>query len=600
GPNGKGTTGNASAGKGSTDDVFLGERAFPGTSLMRHVDAIARLIQRTGSTRILDYGAGKAGAYGCARGVARNDPDKALPAWGDNVRIRVYDPGLPRSAELHDEMFDGVISTDVLEHIADDDVPWVLEEMFRRARRFVYLAIACYPDKKRFPNGENVHVSACDPSWWEAHIGPIAQRYPDVEWELAFRVKNWRGKKHTLSRTGGGPRESRKVWLLADDRPGNVHQAQALANALGLPCEIKPLRFNRVAGLHNRLLGASVVGVKSSRVADLRPPWPDVVVAAGRRTAPVARWIGKKSDGRSRLVQLGRKGGDFAAPFDAVVTPAHCRLAYDAKRIETVGPLTPFAVTPRNASGRVFELGAPAPRTLVLIGGPTVRHRFDLGVVAQLVQDLQQYADRQGGSMVVVTSRRTPRAAISYMRSNLSADVKLVRPGDEDAPYEVALREADRIVVTGESESMLSDAAATGRPVLIYPLPEKPMSLALRLGEWIYIRSWARPANRRGTTRPQRGLEYICARLIERGLVRPPRQLSRLHRALYELGIANPFGMEPQQQSTERLCESAQVAKQVLELLALSSPACRDSRNSRDSHAGENTAVHVLDSAGLR
>ncbi|TDJ20488.1 MAG: hypothetical protein E2O69_03610 [Deltaproteobacteria bacterium] len=42
------------------------------------------------------------------------------------------------------------------------------------------------------------------------------------------------------------------------------------------------------------------------------------------------------------------------------------------------------------------------------------------------------------------------------------------------------------------------------------------------LREWVIKRANSRPKNRRGTTRPQQGLEYLCARLIERGLIIPP------------------------------------------------------------------------------
>jgi len=52
----------------------------------------------------------------------------------------------------------------------------------------------------------------------------------------------------------------------------------------------------------------------------------------------------------------------------------------------------------------------------------------------------------------------------------------------------------------------------------------------------------ALPPNQRGTVRPQQGLEYVCARLIERGLVRPTRDLDRLHQALDRRGVAKTFG----------------------------------------------------------
>jgi hypothetical protein len=90
---------------------------------------------------------------------------------------------------------------------------------------------------------------------------------------------------------------------------------------------------------------------------------------------------------------------------------------------------------------------------------------------------------------------------------------------------------------------MLAEATALGRPVYVVPLPERASFRLLRaLRERVVARAEAQPPNQRGTARPQQGLEYLCARLVERGFVRPTRDLDRLHQALYRKGLAKPFG----------------------------------------------------------
>ena len=81
------------------------------------------------------------------------------------------------------------------------------------------------------------------------------------------------------------------IWALTEDRPGNNSQSIGLATALGWPYEVKEVRFSVLARLPNRLLGASRIGIDSARSASMAPPWPDLVIATGRRLAPVARWI---------------------------------------------------------------------------------------------------------------------------------------------------------------------------------------------------------------------------------------------------------------------------------------------------------------------
>ena len=57
----------------------------------------------------------------------------------------------------------------------------------------------------------------------------------------------------------------------------------------------------------------------NARSKTLRPPWPDVVISTGWRTVPITRWIAEQSGGRTRTVQMGRKGGDVVERFDAAV-----------------------------------------------------------------------------------------------------------------------------------------------------------------------------------------------------------------------------------------------------------------------------------------
>ena len=106
------------------------------------------------------------------------------------------------------------------------------------------------------------------------------------------------------------------VWVLEDDKLGHTMQSVALATALGWRYTRKTLRFNSLNRLSNLLLGAGLLSLDKSRSTPLLPPWPGLVIATGRRTAPVARWIRRQSGGRTRLVQLGRKGADRADHFD--------------------------------------------------------------------------------------------------------------------------------------------------------------------------------------------------------------------------------------------------------------------------------------------
>ena len=133
---------------------------FAGRSLNKHAKAIADLVKLTAAKTLLDYGSGKGYQYGI---------DRMHDLWG-GIEPVCYDPAVPASAKLPDGPFDGVICTDVLEHVPEDELDATLDAIFQRATRFVYLAISTRPARKFLPNGLNAHVTVHPADWWAGKL----------------------------------------------------------------------------------------------------------------------------------------------------------------------------------------------------------------------------------------------------------------------------------------------------------------------------------------------------------------------------------------------------------------------------------------------
>ena len=155
--------------EGEQTEGKTAEETFPGKMLIKHAPFIKDVIDRIGANSILDYGAGKG--------------------------LRCYDPGYEPFSKLPSEQFDAVICTDVLEHITEPDVPWVLEEMFSYARNFVYANVACFPAVKFLPNGQNVHCTIHPPDWWAGVVHAVAMRHPEISYHLVMTTKTGPYKK---------------------------------------------------------------------------------------------------------------------------------------------------------------------------------------------------------------------------------------------------------------------------------------------------------------------------------------------------------------------------------------------------------------------
>ena len=166
------------------------KKLFRGRSLAWHIAPIGRLVARTEARTLLDYGSGKGGLYQDSPDHPAGSRFKVMPSWNDAL-ITCYDPGYTPFSGDYEDAYDGVISTDVLEHIPEEDIAWVLEELFSHARKFVYAVATCYPARKTLPNGENAHCTIMPPDWWRGQMELAARRHPDVAWVLCTKERSF-------------------------------------------------------------------------------------------------------------------------------------------------------------------------------------------------------------------------------------------------------------------------------------------------------------------------------------------------------------------------------------------------------------------------
>ncbi|MBE9605208.1 mitochondrial fission ELM1 family protein [Acetobacteraceae bacterium H6797] len=270
-----------------------------------------------------------------------------------------------------------------------------------------------------------------------------------------------------------GGKETR-VLVLADPRAGTAAQALGIAERLGVPFEVLPLEWG--AGARIPWPWPSLLGLTPAARARVRAAGkPDLVIAAGRRAAPVARWFGRRG---ARLVQAMRPGFGASA-FDLLVLPRHDE-AGEGQNVITILGATHRLSPARLAKGReawAAELGAlPGPRIAMLVGGAVKGEPMSEAAIRAMAEGAIALAGQGDGpgSIMATTSRRTGEAATKLLADALAAaplgGYRLFRWGDAGPnPYDGFLAWADAIVVTGESVSMLSEAVAAGVPVFIAP-----------------------------------------------------------------------------------------------------------------------------------
>ena len=265
---------------------------------------------------------------------------------------------------------------------------------------------------------------------------------------------------------------AKSCWVLSDGNPGNENPCLGLAEALGVETAIKRVVPQPPWSWLPPRLWFAALSAPGPRGDPLAPPWPDLLIACGRRTAALSAAIRAAGRGRTFAVQIL----DPKLPpdrFDVVVAPRHDRLT-GANVIATLGVLN--RVTPERLADAAQRAAAsvdhlPRPRVAVLVGGASKRHRMTARVAEDLGASLARLAGEHGAGLMVTASRRTGDANAAALRRRLDGVAAVMWDGAGENPYFGYLGQADAIVVTGDSVAMVSEACATGKPVLVYDLP---------------------------------------------------------------------------------------------------------------------------------
>lgn len=132
------------------------DNIFNGYSLRTWIPEISRIIKNSNITELLDFGCGKANCW------YRYDLKNQL----NLDRIGLYDPGVEKFSVLPQDSYDMVICIDVLEHIPENLLDTVLDQIFSRAKKIVFLTISTKLAQKILPNGNNAHVTVRPEKWW--------------------------------------------------------------------------------------------------------------------------------------------------------------------------------------------------------------------------------------------------------------------------------------------------------------------------------------------------------------------------------------------------------------------------------------------------
>ena len=315
------------------------------------------------------------------------------------------------------------------------------------------------------------------------------------------------------------------IWLLLGAKAGDNNQVITLAKALDWPYQIKQFSYHRYELLCNRLLRITLTGINKADRAQLQPPWPDLIITAGRRNEPVARWIVRAAGKHGKAVKLVHIGRPWAPlnVFDLIITTPQYFLPRQANILHNQLPLHNLSserLTEAAQQWRSTFADLPKPYAAVMIGGNSGFFALDKTKAKAIGEQLNRCLQISGGSLLITDSARTPAAAFEVLLAQLSVPVFVYRwrqTRQKDNPYFAYLALADRLIVTGESMSMLTEASATGKPLYIIDLTDRQQSWWRYRYHWRWQSLSHRIAMRIAPQRMRRDISRIQSLLVDSG-----------------------------------------------------------------------------------
>ena len=304
-----------------------------------------------------------------------------------------------------------------------------------------------------------------------------------------------------------------KVWVLYDDRAGNNSQSLGVVEYLNVDYEIINLEYNNKIKRPNFLLGRTISVLeeynqhyllKLVNTAIENDILPTAIIAAGRRSSIISRWIHKrflkKKKHKILLCHIMNPNSSLD-DFSVVAIPRHDTTKYfdDDKviYIET----SPHAINEKSLQEAkeqwgFFETDFKQPIISIFLGGESKnKPSFSFAEITILIKRLNAIATEIGGSIFISTSRRTNGSLLNLLKEYLTVPHYTYRFNPSAAnPYKAMMAYSKYIVVTGDSISMCSEACSSNAEgVYIYANDSFVSEKAQSLHSSLYNNNMARP-----------------------------------------------------------------------------------------------------------
>ena len=261
-----------------------------------------------------------------------------------------------------------------------------------------------------------------------------------------------------------------KGILLTQGMHGMISQVEGLAKALDIDFTHHTVELNNFW----KTIPPKLTPISQSVYKKINQSDFDVIISCGRKS--VVPSIHLKNISKKKVFNIHIQDPKVNLDnFDFIIAPEHDSLR-GQNVITTKGAihyLTENEIFKNKDYLHSFIKKDERKICTLILGGPTKYYDYTLNNMENIFSILNELLKRKNFQLVVIPSMRTPKASIDYAAKWFGKNHTIIHNVDKKA-YLSALSISEKIVVTCDSSSMISEAALTGKPIYVANiLPKK-------------------------------------------------------------------------------------------------------------------------------
>ena len=261
-----------------------------------------------------------------------------------------------------------------------------------------------------------------------------------------------------------------KGILLTQGMHGMISQVEGLAKALNLDFTHHTVELNNFW----KLIPPKMTPISQSVYKRVDHDSFDIIISCGRKSVIPSIHLKNNSNKKVFNIHIQDPKVDLKH-FDFIVAPEHDSIK-GQNVISTKGAIHYLTENEINENKDYLNSFIKKDERIIwtlIMGGPTKYYDYSTKNIKEIFITLSELSKKHNFQLVVIPSMRTPANIIQYAKEYFGDDHTVIMDVDKKA-YLSALAIAQKIIVTCDSSSMISEAALTGKPIYVASiLPKK-------------------------------------------------------------------------------------------------------------------------------